>query len=487
MKKILLLIPVVFLCLSVCGMAQTTWQKIYQTQFSKHGKISSSCLTDSGNFYVAGSAFVPVGSNGFSGLLVMKLNQYGDKLWEKIFGGYPPGQGAVCITESPDHGCVISGSADTAFCLKFSAQGNLEWRRVYNNDGARFDHIIQTSDEGYLLCGVTDYLKGYILKIDSLGNQEWDTIYTSEYSKKVHYSLQTSDGYLLCGFNSPTPDQQYGFVTKLDLSGHFIWEKNYFLNNFSYGVKKILIRNNNYWLIGSYYINSVERNKLGILKINGQGEVLDSVFIQGTDPKYIETLTGFNFVSKNKLALSIAKVPYVLTTKDTKSSEIRLIDTTGLFVNNRTFDLYGTLELNFLNNYYDTGFITGGYVNYGNFQTTNNSRPYIARLDSNLNVSPVSNISNVNLLVNNFSLHQNYPNPFNPSTKISYSLKKSSAIELKLFDINGRLIKIIESGFKPAGSYEINFSAEDLSSGVYFFSLYSEGILMDTKKAVVVK
>jgi hypothetical protein len=46
------------------------------------------------------------------------------------------------------------------------------------------------------------------------------------------------------------------------------------------------------------------------------------------------------------------------------------------------------------------------------------------------------------------------------------------------------MIKIIESGFKPAGSYEINFSAEGLSSGVYFFSLYSEGILMDTKKAM---
>lgn len=86
-----------------------------------------------------------------------------------------------------------------------------------------------------------------------------------------------------------------------------------------------------------------------------------------------------------------------------------------------------------------------------------------------------------------FKIEKVYPNPFNPSTKISYSLKKSSAIELKLFDINGRMIKIIESGFKPAGSYEINLSAEGLSSGVYFFSLYSEGILMDTKKGVVLK
>lgn len=103
------------------------------------------------------------------------------------------------------------------------------------------------------------------------------------------------------------------------------------------------------------------------------------------------------------------------------------------------------------------------------------------------NINGIVGISENNSAINNFTLNQNYPNPFNPSTIISYSLKKSSSIELKLFDINGRMIKIIESGFKHAGSYEINFSAEGLSSGVYFFSLYSEGILMDTKKAIVLK
>ena len=87
----------------------------------------------------------------------------------------------------------------------------------------------------------------------------------------------------------------------------------------------------------------------------------------------------------------------------------------------------------------------------------------------------------------NFTLHQNYPNPFNPATKINYELRTSSNISLNLYDTNGKLIKILESGYKQQGSYEVNFSAENLSSGVYYYSLYSNGNLMDTKKAVVLK
>ncbi len=86
-----------------------------------------------------------------------------------------------------------------------------------------------------------------------------------------------------------------------------------------------------------------------------------------------------------------------------------------------------------------------------------------------------------------FILGQNYPNPFNPNTVISYKLSIAGNISLNVYDANGRLIKILESGYKQAGNYETNFSAEGLSSGVYYYSLYADGVLMDTKKAVILK
>jgi len=56
-----------------------------------------------------------------------------------------------------------------------------------------------------------------------------------------------------------------------------------------------------------------------------------------------------------------------------------------------------------------------------------------------------------------------------------------------LYDANGKLIKILESVYKPPGNYEVNFSAENLASGVYYYSLYSKGNLIDTKKAIIIK
>jgi len=99
-------------------------------------------------------------------------------------------------------------------------------------------------------------------------------------------------------------------------------------------------------------------------------------------------------------------------------------------------------------------------------------------------------ISGVNTgpgIADKFSLSQNYPNPFNPNTIINYQLQNSSFVSLNVYDGNGRLVRVLESGFKQIGTYNVNFSAEGLSSGMYFYSLYADGVLMDTKKAVVMK
>lgn len=95
--------------------------------------------------------------------------------------------------------------------------------------------------------------------------------------------------------------------------------------------------------------------------------------------------------------------------------------------------------------------------------------------------------NNLNQIPDNFTLLQNYPNPFNPSTKINFELKTSADISLNVYDVNGRLIKILESGYKPAGNYSTNFSAEGLSSGIFYYSLFADGVLMDTKKAILLK
>ncbi|WP_333783630.1 T9SS type A sorting domain-containing protein [Candidatus Kryptobacter tengchongensis] len=74
----------------------------------------------------------------------------------------------------------------------------------------------------------------------------------------------------------------------------------------------------------------------------------------------------------------------------------------------------------------------------------------------------------------NFDLHQNYPNPFNSITKIPFEIANDGKIyecEVIVFDVLGREIKKIFSGRLGAGRYIINFVADGIPSGIYFYKL----------------
>ena len=72
-----------------------------------------------------------------------------------------------------------------------------------------------------------------------------------------------------------------------------------------------------------------------------------------------------------------------------------------------------------------------------------------------------------------YSLAQNYPNPFNTSTTINYSLPVSGNVTLKVYNVVGQEVATLAEGYRSAGSYTATFTANNLSSGVYFYRLQS--------------
>jgi len=85
-----------------------------------------------------------------------------------------------------------------------------------------------------------------------------------------------------------------------------------------------------------------------------------------------------------------------------------------------------------------------------------------------------------------FSLSQNYPNPFNPSTKIQYAIGSKQLVTLKIFDILGREVSILVNEEKPAGEYEVQFDANELAGGIYFYKLQTEHSAL-VKKMIYLK
>ena len=85
-----------------------------------------------------------------------------------------------------------------------------------------------------------------------------------------------------------------------------------------------------------------------------------------------------------------------------------------------------------------------------------------------------------------FVLYQNFPNPFNPSTQISFELNKEEFVRLEVFDVLGNKISsIVDNNLKP-GNYSYYFSPNNLSSGIYFYTL-SAGDRVISKKMTFLK
>ncbi len=79
-----------------------------------------------------------------------------------------------------------------------------------------------------------------------------------------------------------------------------------------------------------------------------------------------------------------------------------------------------------------------------------------------------------------------HPNPFNPSTTLSFDLPEAGQVNLRVYDINGRLAAELINGWREAGTHEATFDASRLPSGIYLARI-SAGDFQAVHKIMLVK
>ncbi|MGH1364078.1 MAG: T9SS type A sorting domain-containing protein [Calditrichia bacterium] len=132
--------------------------------------------------------------------------------------------------------------------------------------------------------------------------------------------------------------------------------------------------------------------------------------------------------------------------------------------------------------------VPAGYIEGSNTEGLNPRSLFLAQLEDRGILVGLSEPSVVNGNVPEFfELQQNFPNPFNPTTTFRFSIQKSAIAFLKIVNNRGQVVLKTQSKKLAAGQHNFLWQADQLPSGIYFYSLWVDGIRTATRKALLIK
>ncbi len=210
------------------------WYKIFGGGKDDWG--NSVKQTQDGGYIICGSTSSYGAGN--QDIWLVKTDAYGNKLWDKTFGGEKD-EGGFSVQQTTDGGYIVCGATNSygaggadVWLVKTDASGNKLWDRTFC--GAETDiaySVQQTTDGGYILCGVTKSQTAvdkemWLINTDADGNKLWDKTFGGKGSATGTSVQQTADGgYIACGSTkSIAGDDQEVLITKTDASGNKEWD-----------------------------------------------------------------------------------------------------------------------------------------------------------------------------------------------------------------------------------------------------------------------
>ena len=97
----------------------------------------------------------------------------------------------------------------------------------------------------------------------------------------------------------------------------------------------------------------------------------------------------------------------------------------------------------------------------------------------------VTGVSNTINIPTEYDLSQNYPNPFNPSTVITYALPQAGYVSLTVFNLLGEEVATLVNENMSAGTHTVEFNGSNLTSGIYIYSIISNGFIYSRKMVLM--
>lgn len=447
------------------------WTELYES-FS--GNVINSIHSDGSTLYVCASV---------TG--VMKSTNNGKSWSDMNYNLHQTGINSLALTESNE---IFAASYSGIY---YSSDNGNSWTDRRSSLPSLSVNSIYRDESGYLFCGIKDH--GIYKSADNgiswfPSNNGLTTAGTFKY-------IQSSSGGFVFAVRIPAVQSDTLEIYRTQDDG-VNWTR--ILRSFALGFNEFAIDAS-----GNLYVTGLGSNFLSALKRstdngNTWSEVKQNEFT------FMENLTssGTNLYMNSGIhiykSVDFGSTWMQLNNGSWQSSAFNAIavNNSGILFASVYGQVYATSNdgltwivknsgispLVSINNFYfnESGFLYGTSHFDGIFKSVN---------------STLTSLSSVELhLPEEILLEQNYPNPFNPDTKIKFSIpeivsknKNQHAVILKVYNSAGKEINELINKNLSAGIYEILFDATGLSSGIYFYSLFADGKLAETKRMILLK
>ncbi len=406
------------------------WAQIFFTQVNKKDLAQSIAVDASGNVFVTGSSWFS--SSRADDMVTIKYSPQGQVLWTGIYDGngeVPESDGGKEIFVDSQGNAYVIGSCTNLLTwidfvmVKYTPQGVQQFIAFY----AGPQNNISES--------------GTAITVDNSGN-----IYVAGSSDNANTDIVT---------------------IKYAPSGVMQWTKIYDGGGLD-DVTDIAADNS-----GNVYVSGEKGAKGLVIKYNPVGNLMWEKEISGTGGN--EVITNLIIDSQGDVygTGKIAAGTYFnfVTVKINPAGIVQWQAVHNGSGNQNDFG--NAIGIDGSGNIYVTGSSVESGQN-GNFCT-------IKYAPGTIGINPVSNG-----IPDEFMLSQNYPNPFNPTTKIGFRIAEFGFVSLKIYDVSGKETAVLVNEELKAGTYNYDFNASHLASGVYFYRLEADGFT-DVKKMILVK
>jgi len=407
------------------------WSKIYGKQAEEIALAVSA--TNDGGLIMTGYS----NSFGSDNILVVKTDFQGDLEWSKTYSGIISGDWGNDIKQTNDGGYIITGKLYTAIAdnaldmtlIKTDETGNIQWSKIYGDEHINFGKkVIQTTDGGYLVIGITHIQDGgpsdiYLVKTDINGMPEWSKTYGGEGWDFGNFAAEINDGYLVGGHGDLLAYGMSDIILMfLDLDGTIIWSKVYGGTGSEWGEDMMINQDGTILITGMTNTTGNGQTDFILMNIDSDGNAIWNMVYGGNNFDHGICMAQSN----NRIFCSGYTESFGNGQNDMYLLKTDLQGISGCFENSWEID------------YQDFPLQSDTLNTFSDFQPNVNS-VLLEQQDQNILPEHICTISDIHYYEQSGNV-QIFPNPFVSEFNLLLTNFKDKNICIEIYDITGKML-----------------------------------------------